>query len=163
MNTLDYFIPKADSIEVMFYSWGSIYVTICMERSTYGRIDRAIEISKDEKGVVEVSCYEDWGGDGHGSASILDDELLALIEFIPAFKAGQDQISQVSSILLTSVNDSFKMTISDPSVEFIFNNGTCDQYSCVVFRNQELHFEGALPERLIIIMQSVARLIWEKE
>lgn len=162
MNTLDYFISKANSIEVDCYPEGYIGIEIILERDIYGRIDRAIAISKDEKNLVEVSCYEDWGGDGHGEASILDDELLALIDFIPVFKAGHDWISQVSSIILASVNDSFKMIISAPSIEFIFNYGTYDQYSCVVFRNQELHFEGAVPGRMKLTMQSVARLIWEK-
>lgn len=162
MSALDFFIKKADSIWVDCYSSGWININICMERDGYGRISRAIDISKD-KGLVELSCYEDWGGDGHGAASILDDELQALINFIPSFRAGEDQISQISSLLSSSVNDAYKMIISASSVEFIWNYGTYDQYSCIVFRNQEIGFEGLVPKKLKTEMRKVARLICKKD
>lgn len=57
MNTLDYFIKKADCIEVDCYAGGYISIDIILERESYGRTNRAIAISKDEKGLVEVSCY----------------------------------------------------------------------------------------------------------
>lgn len=134
-----------------------------MERESYGRTNRAIAISKDEKGLVEASCYVDWGGDGQGAASILDDELQALIEFVPAFKAGQDQISQIVSSLSSSVNDTYRMIISMPSVELIWNYGTYDQYSCIVFRNHALRFEGSVAEQLKTEMRKIANLIFENE
>jgi hypothetical protein len=163
MNALDFFIKKADRIEVDSYAGGSIGIDIILERNNYGRTRRAIDISKDKKGLVEASCYVDWGGDGLGAASILDDELQALIEFVPAFKTGQDQISQISSLLSSSANDTYKMIITTSSVELIWNCGTYDQYSCIVFRNQELRFEGAVPEQLKTEMREIANLICEKE
>ena len=162
MNALDFFIKKADSIWVDCYSSGWININICMERDSYGRIRRAINISKD-KGLVELSCYEDWGNDGQGSAFILDDELQVLMGFIPSFKAGDDQISQTNSLLSLSGNDTYKMSVSASSVAFVWNYGTYDQYSCIVFRNQEPLFEGSVPEELKAEMQRVARLICEKE
>lgn len=88
----------------------------------------------------------------------------ALIEFVPAFKTGQDQISQIVSSLTSSVNDtSYKMIISMSSVELIWNYGTYDQYSCIVFRNQALRFEGSVPEQLKTEMREIANLICEKE
>lgn len=162
MNTLDFFIKKADSIWVDCYSSGWIDINICMERNDYGRIRRAINISKDKEGLVELSCYEDWGDDGKGSAFILDDELQVLMGFISSFKAGNDQISQISSLLSLSGNDTYKMSVSASSVAFTWNCGTYDQYSCIVFRNQEPLFEGSVPEELKKEMQRVARLIWKK-
>lgn len=98
MDALKYFIQKANCIEVDCYVGGYISINIILERKSYWT-DRAIAISKDEKGLVEASCLVYLGGGDEGSASILDDELKALIEFIPAFKSGQDQISQISSLL----------------------------------------------------------------
>lgn len=163
MNTLDFFIKKGDSIQVNCYAKGYIGIEICMERNSSGRIERAIGISKDEKGLVELNCYEDWGGDGEGSASILDDELKALLEFIPAFMSGLDQISQISSLLLKSENDRFSMLIRAFAADFEWNNGTCDQYSCSISKNLELHFKGAVPEETKQKMSKVARLIWDGE
>jgi len=162
MDALKFFIQKANCIEVDCYAGGYISIDIILERKSYWT-DRAIAISKDEKGLVEASCYVDWGGDGQGAASILDDELQALIEFVPAFKAGQDHISQIVSLLSSSVNDTYKMIISMSSVELIWNSGTYDQYSCIVFRNQDLRFEGSVPEQLKTEMRKIANLICEKE
>ena len=163
MNTLDFFIKKADCIEVDCYAGSYIGIDIILERDNYGRTNRAIAISKDEKGLVEASCYVDWGGDGQGAASILDDELQALIEFVPAFKSGHDQISQIVSLLSSSVNDTYKMIIAMSSVELIWNYGTYDQYSCIAFRNQSLRFEGSVPEQLKTEMRKIANLICENE
>ena len=163
MNAFDFFIEKANSIEVDCYAGGYISIDIILERDSYGRTNRAIAISKDEKGLIEASCYEDWGGDGQGAASILDDELQALIEFVPAFKSGQDQISQIVSLLSSSVNDAYKMIIAMSSIELIGNYGTYDQYSCIVFRNQSLRFEGSVPKQLKTELRKIANLIWEKE
>ena len=161
MDALKFFIQKADCIEVDCYAWGGISIDIIMERESYGRkrTNRAIAISKDEKGLIEASCYVDWGGDGQGAASILDDELQALIFFIPAFKAGQDQISQIVSLLSSSVKETYKMIVSMSSVELIWNYGTFDQYSCIVSRDQTLQFEGSVPEVLRTEMQKIAYMI----
>ena len=83
--------------------------------------------------------------------------------FIPSFKAGNDQISQINSLLSLSGNDTYKMSVSASSVAFMWNCGTYDQYSCIVFRNQEPLFEGSVPEELKSEMQRGARLIFEKE
>ena len=164
MDALEFFTQKADCIEVDCYAWGEVSIDIILERESYGRrrTNRAIAISKNKKGLVEASCYVDWGGDGQGAASILDDELQALIEFIPAFKAGQDQISQIVSLLSSSVKETYKMIISMSSVELIWNYGTYDQYSCIVFRDQTLRFEGSVPEQLRTEMRGIAYLICKK-
>lgn len=159
MNALDFFIKKADSIRVGCYGSGCVDIEIDMERD-----DRTICISRD-KGLVELSCLVYLGGGDEGSASILDDELKALIEFIPAFKSGQDQISQISSLLLETENDSLNMSISESAVEIkCRKNGDWDpQYSCSISRNQELQFEGPVPMKLKEKMQRVAQLIWAEK
>lgn len=162
MNTFAFFIKKADSIQVDCYALGSIEITIIMERDNYGRVNRAINILKD-KGLVELSCYEDLGGDGQGSASIQDDELKALLEFVPEFMSGKDQICQISSLLLKPEDDWFTMLISGSTVEIKWNIGTYNQYSCSLSRGRELHFEGVVPKELEKKMQRVACLIWDGE
>ncbi|MCB6991981.1 hypothetical protein LI177_00460 [bacterium 210820-DFI.6.37] len=159
MDTLDFFIQKADCLEVECYTTGYISIDIILERDTYGRTLRAIALSKDEKDLVEVSCYEDWGGDGHGSASILDDELRALIEFVPDFKVSQDRISQILSFLLKIANNSFKMVISSAGVEIKWETG----FSCSISRNQELHCKNILPKELEKEIPRITFLLWGLE
>lgn len=162
MNALEFFINKADSIQVNCWGSDSIGIDICMERDNYGRTIRAIAIYKD-KGLVELSCYEDWGGDGQGTASIFDDELRALIEFIPTFMSGQDKISQSVSLLSKTEADSFRMIISASAIKVIWNRGTYDdQCSCSLSMEQKQHFEGDAPEELEKEVQRVWHIIWDQ-
>ena len=161
-NALDFFLQKADSIQVRC-DLGRIFVDICMEHNSGGRLDRFIGIAKDEEGFVRLNCYEDWGGGEQGSASIEDDELKALLEFLPAFLSGKDQLTQISSMLLRSKDDLLRMRLTASAAEFLWGRGACGEYSCSISRNPELQLEGEAPEGLEEEVKRAVLLIWDSQ
>ena len=159
MNALDFFIKNAEFIEVLHYSQDEIEINICMERNDYGRTVRAIRISRSgkNKGIIELSCYSDWGDDGEGSAAIRDVELPAIMEFISAFKAGQDTISQICSLMRKDEEDVFRILISANAINITWRL----ENSCSINRAKELHSENEISEELEKDIQKMARLIWK--
>jgi len=156
MKGLAFFINKGCSINIECSSNGIYSLNIAVERNNHNRVARGIGIIK-ENDQFYVSCYVDWGGDGYGAEYLCEDELMAVTDFIAAYKANKEMIETTFAHL--SEGEKIDICVSRTKIE-ITNYQTEVPYICSITSNLEMHREGSLPEILTNMLPILANLFW---
>lgn len=156
MKGLDFFVNKGYSVSIECGVNGVYGMDIVLERNKNNRVVRGIEITR-EHDQFFVSCFVDWGGDGYGAQNLREDELMAVADFIVAYKANQKTIETIFAHL--NEGEKIDICVSRTKIE-ITNYQTEIPCICSITSSMEMRSEGSAPEILSNMLPILANLFW---